>query len=78
MLFLSTSLNNEMLFVLLILILLLLTERIRRRPGWGDAAMWGAVAGIACLIRVDSALTVGLLGIFLLIAVYAAAVGVAY
>jgi hypothetical protein len=65
--FLSTSLNNEALYLALFVAGLCLADTFLHRPGWIPAAAWGAVNGAACLVRVEHALYVALcLGVLVL------------
>lgn len=64
---LSTSLNNETLYLVLVLAGLLAADRFLERPRWLLAAAWGALNGAACLVRVEHVLYVGLcLALFVL------------
>jgi hypothetical protein len=53
---LSTSLNNETPYLVLVGILLLLSPRIAAERSSGPLLLWGAVNGLACLVRVEHAL----------------------
>jgi hypothetical protein len=57
---LSTSLNNETLYLVLVLAGLLAADRFLEHPRWLTAAAWGAVNGAACLVRVEHVLYVAL------------------
>jgi hypothetical protein len=57
---LSTSLNNEALYLALVAVGLLAADRFLERPRWVPAAIWGAMNGAACLVRVEHVLYVGL------------------
>lgn len=56
LLVLSTSLNNETPYLLLVAALLALAEPLRLRPRPGLLAAGGALHGLACLVRVEHAL----------------------
>jgi hypothetical protein len=62
---LSTSLNNETPYLVLVLAAFALWEPLRRRPGWAGAAVWGALGGLACLVRVEHVVVFGLCTAFL-------------
>lgn len=53
---LSTSLNVETPYLLIVLITFLLFEKIRARPRVATLALWAALHGLACLFRVEHAL----------------------
>ena len=50
---LSTSLNNETPYLLLVGLILLAAPRLAERPAAGLLVVWGALHGIACLMRVE-------------------------
>jgi hypothetical protein len=60
LLILSTSLNNETLYLALVAAGLFAADRFLARPRWIPAAVWGGVNGAACLVRVEHVLYVGL------------------
>ena len=53
---LSTSLNNETPYLLLVAATLYLGVPLRREPRGRALALWGALHGLACLVRVEHAL----------------------
>lgn len=57
---LSTSLNNETPYLVLLGAILWLGVGLRREPRTAPAAAWGALNGMACLFRVEHALFFGL------------------
>lgn len=58
LLILSTSLNNETPYLTLVAAILLLTPRLAESGPPGRALAWGALNGLACLVRVEHSLFV--------------------
>ncbi len=58
LLMLSTSLNNETPYLVLVAAILLLTPRLAESPTPGRAIAWGGLNGLACLVRVEHLLFV--------------------
>ncbi len=56
---LSTSLNNETPYLVLVGLILLLAPRLAQRPSTGWLLAWGALHGTACLMRVEHLLFAG-------------------
>ncbi len=50
---LSTSLNNETPYLLLVGLILLVAPRLAARPSAGWLLVWGGLHGLACLVRVE-------------------------
>jgi hypothetical protein len=64
---LSTSLNNEAPYLLLVALCLWLTERIRVAARTVDLAAWGLVNALACLFRAEHVLFTGLVLLVLVV-----------
>ena len=58
LLMLSTSLNNETPYLVLMAAILLLVPRLAEAPTSGRAIAWGSLNGLACLVRVEHLLFV--------------------
>jgi hypothetical protein len=67
LLFLSTSINNEIPYLALVGLGLLLLTRAARHPSVLALAFWSALNGITCLLRVEHVLFFGLCGAYLLV-----------
>ncbi len=65
---LSTSLNNETPYLLLVVFSFYLWSPVRERATPGVLALWGGVHGLACLTRVEHALYFGLIMVWLIVA----------
>jgi hypothetical protein len=64
---LSTSLNNETPYLLLVVATLYLWEDLRKRPSAGKLVIWSGLHALACLIRVEHALLFAITTIALVI-----------
>jgi hypothetical protein len=64
---LSTSLNNETPYLLLVVATIYLWEDLRSRPAIGKLAFWSGLHALACLIRVEHALLFAMTTIALMI-----------
>jgi hypothetical protein len=63
---LSTSLNNETPYLLLVVASFALWQPVSRRPRWHSLLAWSALHGMACLIRVEHVLFFSLVSAYLL------------
>jgi hypothetical protein len=64
---LSSSLNNETPYLLLMAAVLLLWPAVQERPGGVRLAAWAAVNGLACLVRVEHALFFAMVAVALVV-----------
>jgi hypothetical protein len=62
---LSTSLNNEIPYLLLVMAAFTQWEPIRHRPRLHTILLWSALNGLACLIRVEHVLFFALVSVYL-------------
>jgi hypothetical protein len=62
---LSTSINNETPYLLLVMSSFVLWQPLRSRPGWAVIVAWSLLQGLACLIRVEHVLFVALSSLYL-------------
>jgi hypothetical protein len=63
---LSTSLNNETPYLLLVISSFVLWQSVRHRPRWHTLLAWSTLHGLACLIRVEHVLFFFLVSAYLL------------
>ncbi len=66
LLVLSSSLNNETPYLLVVALLLWMAPRVVDRPRSGSRLAWGVLHGVGCLFRVEHAIFVGVSGLWLL------------
>jgi len=62
---LSTSINNEIPYLLLVMASFTVWEQIRHRPRLSTLVFWSALHGLACLIRVEHVLFFALVSAYL-------------
>lgn len=65
LLVLSTAVNNETPYLLLVMTSFTLWEEMRCRPRWRTLALWSLLHGAACLIRVEHVLFFALVSAYL-------------
>jgi hypothetical protein len=68
LLILSTSINNETPYLVLVLASFVLWPSIRLRPRWHNLLAWAALHGLACLIRAEHVLFFALVSLYLVFA----------